>query len=273
MLFIKLEILKSFNRKQASVFAVVLTSMMLTACVTTTTGGFIVDASEDQAAADYVQLALAYFDNNDMSGARRHANNALDVDDEVSDAYQVLALIAEREGDRDLADSNFRRAISLDRDNSRARNNYAAMLFSQERYRESYAQLEMVASDTSYEGRALAFEGLGRSALRMGRLDDARSAFQRALQLDGNLFIAALELSLLEFDQKDYLSARRYYQSYLTIVEFLQLPHTPRAQLAGIQIEGYFQNEELVENFTLVLSTLYPSSPEYQQLQRLSDAN
>ena len=254
-------------------FAVVLTSMMLTACVTTTTGGFMVDASEDQAAADYVQLALAYFDNNDMSGARRHANNALDVDDEVSDAYKVLALIAEREGDRDLADSNFRRAISLDRDNSRARNNYAAMLFLQERYRESYAQLEMVASDTSYEGRALAFEGLGRSALRMGRLDDARSAFQRALQLDGNLFIAALELSLLEFDQKDYLSARRYYQSYLTIVEFLQLPHTPRALLAGIQIKGYFQNEELVENFTLVLSTLYPSSPEYQQLQRLSDAN
>ena len=128
----------------------------------------MVDASEDQAAADYVQLALAYFDNNDMSGARRHANNALDVDDKVSDAYQVLALIAEREGDRDLADSNFRRAISLDRDNSRARNNYAAMLFSQERYRESYEQLEMVASDTSYEGRALAFEGLGRSALRMG---------------------------------------------------------------------------------------------------------
>jgi type IV pilus assembly protein PilF len=131
----------------------------------------------------------------------------------------------------------------------------------------------MVASDTSYEGRALAFEGLGRSALRMGQLDDARSAFQRALQLDGNLFIAALELSLIEFGQRDYTSARRHYQSYLTIIEFLQLPHTPRALLAGIQIEGYFGNEEFVENFTLVLSTLYPNSPEYQQLLRLSDAN
>ena len=247
--------------------------MLLTACVTPTTGGFIVDASGDQAAADYVQRALAYFDNNDMSGARRHANNALDVDDKVSDAYQVLALIAEREGDRDLADSNFRRAISLDRDNSRARNNYAAMLFSQERYRESYEQLERVAGDTSYEGQALAFEGLGRSALRMDQVDDARIAFQRALQLDGNLIIAALELSLLEFGQKDYFSARRHYQSYLTIIEFLQLPHTPRALLAGIQIEGYFENEELVEILTLVLSTLYSSSPEYQQLQRLSDAN
>ena len=34
----------------------------------------MVDASEEQAAADYVQLALAYFDNRDMSAARRHAN-------------------------------------------------------------------------------------------------------------------------------------------------------------------------------------------------------
>ena len=116
----------------------------------------MVDASEDQAAADYVQLALAYFDNNDMSGARRHANNALDVDDRsFRRLYGVGTDLAEREGDRDLADSNFRRAISLDRDNSRARNNYAAMLFSQERFRESYEQLERVASDTSYEGRHL----------------------------------------------------------------------------------------------------------------------
>ena len=58
--------------------------------------------------------------------------------------YGVGTDFAAREGDRDLADSNL---SSCDqpwiRDNSRARNNYAAMLFSQERYRESYAQLEM----------------------------------------------------------------------------------------------------------------------------------
>ena len=273
MLFLEFEFEKSLNRKLARGLAVLLLSGALSCCVTTTTGGFMVDASEEQAATDYIQLALAYFDNRDMPAARRHVNNALDIDNRISDAYMVLAMISQHEGDLDLADSNYQRAISLDKDNSSARNNYAAMLFSQERFRESYEQLERVANDTSYEGRSLVFEGLGRSALRLGRQEEAKAAFQGALQLNENLFIAPLELALIYFDQEDYPRARQYYQNYLTTIQFLQLPHTPRALLAGIQIEGYFQNKEFVENFSLVLSTLYPTSPEYQVLQRLSDAN
>ncbi len=264
---------KLLIRKSISVVAALLMLSILVSCVTTTTGGFLADASDDQASADYVQLALAYFDENDMAGARRHVGNALDINDRFTDAYMVLAMIFEREGDLDLADANFRRAISLDRGNSRARNNYAAMLFSQERYRESFEQLELVANDTNYEGRALAFEGLGRSALRIDRQDDARNSFVRALQLNSNLYISALELAIIYFDQRDYQLARQTYQNYLTIVEFANLPHTPRALLAGIQIERYFQNEQLVENFSLILSTLFPDSPEYQIYQRLSDAN
>ena len=273
MLFLEFEFGRSLSRKLARVLAVLLLSGALSCCVTTTTGGFMVDASEERAATDYIQLALAYFDNRDMPGARRHVNNALDIDNGISDAYMVLAMIFQREGDLDLADSNYQRAISLDKDNSSARNNYAAMLFSQERFRESYEQLERVANDTSYEGRSLVFEGLGRSALRLGRQEEAKAAFQRALQLNENLFIAPLELALIYFDQEDYPRARQYYQNYLTTIAFLQLPHTPGALLAGIQIEGYFQNKEFVENFSLVLSTLYPTSPEYQRFQRLSDAN
>tara|TARA_B110000858_G_scaffold123333_1_gene140611 strand:- start:2224 stop:3036 length:813 start_codon:yes stop_codon:yes gene_type:complete len=270
MLFLEFGFGKLLSKNLAGLL---LLSSMLFSCVTTTTGGFMVDASEDQAANDYIQLALAYFDNNDMPGARRHVSNALDINDRISDAYMVLAMIFQREGDLDLADSNFRRSIKLDQDNSSARNNYAAMLFSQERFRESYEQLESVSNDTDYQGRSLVFEGLGRSALQLGRQDEAEVAFQRALKLNENLYIARLELALIYFDQQDYLNARQYYQSYLTTIQFLQLPHTPRALLAGIQIEGYFQSDELVENFSLVLSILYSTSPEYQTLQRLSNAN
>jgi len=273
MKFLKFGIEKLLTRRLAPALAIGLVALMLSSCVTTTTGGFMGDASDDQAAADYIQLALAYFDNNDMAGARRHATNALNISDRTSAAYMVLAMVFQREGDLELADENFRRAISLDRTNTRARNNYAALLFAQERYSESYEQLEVVANDTSYEGRALAFEGLGRSALRLDRPEDARSAFQRALQLNSNLYISALELSLIYYNEQDYLRARQFYQSYLTIMEYAQLPHTPRALLAGIQIEGHFENEALVENFTRVLSTLYPSSPENLFFQRLSDAN
>ncbi|MEX0964798.1 MAG: type IV pilus biogenesis/stability protein PilW [Pseudohongiellaceae bacterium] len=273
MKFLDLGIEKLLTTKLVPVLAIGLTSLLLTSCVTTTTGGFMVDASEEQAAADYIQLALAYYDNDDMVGARRHVNNALNINDRTSAAYMVLAMIFQREGDIELADSNFRRAISLNQENTRARNNYAALLFSQGRYQESYEQLTVVANDTSYEGRALAFEGLGRSALRLNRQQDAIAAFQRALQLNANLYISALELSLIYFGEQDYLRARQYYRSYLTIAEFSQIPHSPKALLTGIQIEGHFQNEQFVENFALVLSTLYPDSPENLIYQGLSDAN
>lgn len=258
--------------KFISRMSLLLAAAILGACVTTTTGGFLTDASEEQATQDYIQLAIAYYDADDMIGARRHINNALAINERSSEAHMVLALVLQREGDTDLADENFRRSISLDRDNSQSRNNYAALLFGQERYRDAYRQLERVAADTEYEGRAIAFENLGRAALRLDQDDDAQNAFERALQLNSNLYVSAVELSLLYLEQEDFSRARSSYQNYLTIVEFYNVPHTPRALLAGIQIEGHYDNQELVDNFVLILGTLYQSSPEYEIYQRLSNA-
>ena len=78
---------------------------------------------------------------------------------------------------------------------------------------------------------------------------------------------------MLQFENQDFNGAREVYQQYLTTVDFYNIPHTPRALLAGIQIEGHFQNTELVDDFSLNLSTLYQDSPEYETYQGISDAN
>ena len=247
---------------------------LLAGCVTTTTGGFNVEASDEEALENYIQLAVAYYDADDMPNARRHLNNALEIDERNSEAYNVLALIFQREGDLELAADNFQRSIRLDRDNSRARNNYAALLFALGDFESAYEQLAIVTEDTMYEGRAMAFENLGRSALSLGRDEDAELAFQRALQLNGNLYVSSVELALLRAKREDWQGARRAFQQYLTTADFFGLPHTPRALLAGITIESRFQNQDLVADFTRILTTLYRDSPEYAALQqRLSDAN
>ncbi len=246
---------------------------MPVSCVTTTTGGFNVDASDEQAVQDYIQLAVGYFDAGDLSGARRNVNNAIAIDSRNSDAHNILALIFQTEGDIDLAEENFRRAISLDRDNSRARNNYAALLFAADRHREAYEQLQRVTQDVNYEGRGMAFENLGRSALRIDRKEDAVAAFRRALQLNANLYISALELAILEADMENWQVARSYFQQYMTSADFFNIPHTPRALLAGIQIEQRFQNTDMVRRFGLLLTTLYQDSPEYLMYQRMNNAN
>lgn len=245
----------------------------LTSCVTTTTGGFNVEPSDERAVQDYVKLAIGYYDAGDLAGARRHINNALALNDRVSSIYNIQALVFQAEGDLDLAEENFQRAINLDRNNSRARNNYAVLLFSQNRYADAYEQLEQVTRDVNYEGRAIAFENLGRAALRIDRPADARAAFQRALQLNSNLYISALELSIMEADNENWDRARQLFQQYMTTVNFYNIPHTPRALLAGIKIEGKFHNAGLVEGFVRILTTLYKDSPEYLMYERLSNVN
>ncbi len=259
--------------RTSGLLTILLLAGMLSACVTTTTGGFNVEPSDEEALEDYVQLAVAYYDAGDLPGARRHINNALEIDDRNSDIYNVLALIFQREGDLDLAGDNFRRAIRLDRANSRARNNYAALLFSQGDYDEAFEQLQEVTADTMYEGRAIAFENLGRSAVALGRDAEAELAFERALQLNGNLYVSPVELALLRAKRQDWNSARQAFRQYLTTSEFYNIPHTPRALLAGISIESKFQNEELVTEFTRILSTLYRESPEFRAYLELTDVN
>ena len=56
-------------------------SLLLAACVTTSSGGFNPEVSEEEALDDYIQLAVAYYEANDMVRARRHINNALAIDD------------------------------------------------------------------------------------------------------------------------------------------------------------------------------------------------
>lgn len=134
---------------------------LLSACVTTTTGGFNTEPSAERAERDFVQLAIGYYEAGDMGAARRNINNALALNSRSSAAYNVLALVLQREGDVQLARDTFLRALELDAKNSRARNNYAALLFDIGEFEQSYRQLEIVANDTTYESRDLAFQNLG----------------------------------------------------------------------------------------------------------------
>ena len=98
----------------------------------------------------------------------------------------------------------------------------------------------------------MAFENLGRSALILGRLDDAERAFERALQINPNLYVPALELAKLSFDRGDFRTARALYSRFITNKDFYGLPHSPRSLWVGIQIEREFQNDEIVEGYARV---------------------
>lgn len=250
--------------------AIVGFALLLNACVTTTTGGFNTEPSEERAVRDFVQLATGYFEAGDMFAARRNVNNALAINNRSSSAHNVLALVLQREGDRDLAHETFQRALALDASNSQARNNYAAFLYEIGEYEQSYQQLETVANDTTYESRDRAFVNLGVSALRTSRPERAEYAFERALQLNGNAYPASLEMAQIKFEKGEFAQAMNYYKQYVTSSQFFNVVQTPRSLLLGVQLERRFDNEEGAAIYAVMLESLYRDSLEYQQYLNLN---
>jgi len=256
--------------RQRRYFAVALLFLLLGGCVTETTNApFGGSKSDAQALRDYIQLATGYIEQGDMPNARRHLNNAAALDSNNSDVFALWGLVYSREGEPDLADESFRRALRVDARNSQARNNYAAFLFAEERFDDAYEQLEQVVDDTTYSNRAQAFENLGLAALRLNRTTDAEYAFGRALQLNDRQLRSSLELANLNVQKPDALQARRYYGNYLTLLQLYRIPQTARGLWVGIQLENALGNGDNVRQYGTQLEQSFPASPEYQLYRQL----
>ncbi|MDC1436808.1 type IV pilus biogenesis/stability protein PilW [Gammaproteobacteria bacterium] len=247
---------------------IILLSVMLSSCVSETTGGF--SQADPQETLDvYLQLALGYVEQQDFAQARRHLNNATAIDPNNSDVYGIWGLVYTLEGDLGLADESFLRALRLDPENSQVRNNYAAFLFSNNRYQEAYDQLEQVVENTEYTGRSQAFENMGLAALQLNQLDDANFAFNRALQLNSNRIRSTLELADIGLQQENIQQAGRYYQSFLTLRQFFNVQQSARSLWIGIKLEqARGMNNQMLE-YGAILAELYPDSPEHELYQQL----
>ena len=253
-----------------SVILTALSLILLSACVTETTNPvFNVERSDEEALENYLQLAIGYLDQDDLPSAKRHLQNAANIDPDSSEMFGVWGLIYTREGEMDLADQYFRRSLRLDEGNSKVRNNYAAFLFAQRRPEDAYEQLERVVSDTEYDRRPQAFENMGVAALQLDRLEDAERAFSRAIQLNPNQLRSTLELTSINLDRGDVLQARAYWRSYLTLIQFYNRGHNPRSLLVGAQLEQALKNEDNALQYGEILRTNFPESPEYQAFQQL----
>ena len=235
----------------------------LTACVTETTGGFNAEVSDEQALRDYIQLATGYLEQNDLANTKRHLDNAARYDRNNSEILAIWGLVYSREGEEALADESFRRALRINTGNSQARNNYAAFLFANGRYEDAYEQLQRVVQDTEYPARPQAFENLGLAALRLDRIEDAESAFSRALQLNSNLLRSSLELANLNLDKNDVLQARAYYRNFLTLLQLDNTGQNARSLWIGIRLESAMGNIENANRYGALLESAFPNSPEY----------
>jgi type IV pilus assembly protein PilF len=236
----------------------------LAGCVTETDTVFTEAASPQKALEQRVALARQYIGERNWEDAKRNLKAAAAIDDSNAEVFEAFALVYQSTGEFELAEENFQRAIALDRQFSRARNNYAAFLYNQERFQEAEDQLELVIKDSLYNARPQAFINLGLCRLRLFDPVGAEEALLRALAMQPRSAIALLEVAQLRLDAGDSANASLYYDQYRSLVR----QQSARALWFGVRLARATGDGNAESSFALALANLYPKSAEYEAYLR-----
>lgn len=208
----------------------------------------------------YVQLGIGYLQKGETGPAKAPLKNALEIDSSAADAHVVLALVFQREKEPKLADEHFRKALAKNSQDARVLNNYGSFLFEQKRYKEALATYLLAAEDVLYPERARVFENLGITCMAMDNKQEAKNYFDRSLRLNSRQPRALLEMASLSYDERQYVPARGYYESFSQIAK-----QNARSLLLGARLAKVFEDHDRAATLGLQLRRLYPGTPEYQQ--------
>jgi type IV pilus assembly protein PilF len=250
---------KIANYQSVSLSVVLILLVMLAGCITTKNYRGPIDKKKSE--DNYVQLGMAYFQQNNRDAARRNFERALAIDSDSAQANNGMALLYQMNGEFELAEKYFLKAISADDNYTQAQSNYGTFLYQQMRYPEAYDVFEELTQDLSYGGRAYALSDLGLTALKLGKRDEAKSIFRRSLNIDNKVSTSTLELAEIYFDEKNYVESKRYLHQYSLLVT----RHSPRSLWLGIRIGRIFGDKDKEASYALALKNLYPYSDEYLQ--------
>ena len=168
----------------------------------------------------------------DLVTAEKYARTALRNDPNSSDAYTLLAVIADANGRHAEAGASYMRAAELAPESGGALNNYGAWLCANGRVPESLAWFDSALRDPAYGTPAAALANAGRCALDAGQVDRARRDLRAALEQDPANPVALEALARSEFRSGRYMEARAFSERRLAAAA-----PTAEALLLASQIE------------------------------------
>lgn len=240
-----------------------LLATVLTGCVTSGKQDPLkTEKGRDEARDAFIQLGLGYLRAGNAEQAKVPLRQALELDPSSADAHTALAAVYQTEMEPQLAETEYRKALSSRSDDARILNNYGGFLFEQKRYKEAYDVYIKAAEDGLYPERSRIFENLGLVSLQLKQREQAKEYFEKAIRLNRNQPSALIEMAELNYQDRQYVPARAYYQEYLK-----QGPQTARSLLLGIRLAKIFDDRDTAASYGLQLKRLYPASPEYQAYQ------
>ena len=218
------------------------------------------DKGRSEARQAYVQLGLGYLQQGMTEQAKVPLRKALELDKNDPDTNAALALVFQSEMEYALAEHAFRTALNGRPGDARILNNYGSFLFERQRYLEASDQFQKAAADNLYPERSRIYENLGITSLKLGQRETGRQQLEKALRLNPRQPRALLEMAEMAYQDKQYVTARDFYDRFS-----LLSGQNARSLLLGARLASVFDERTPTANHGQQLQRLYPGTPEYQQ--------
>jgi len=142
------------------------------------------DADPDRRARTRLELAAAYFANNQPEVALPEVNRAIAANPNLGQGYNLRGLINAALGKDDAAESDFRRALVINPRDPDALQNYGWYLCQHNRHDEAAAQFALALALPARRDSSRTWLAQGVCQARAGKLDEAEKSLQRSYQMD-----------------------------------------------------------------------------------------
>ncbi|MCU7890061.1 MAG: type IV pilus biogenesis/stability protein PilW [Candidatus Thiodiazotropha sp. (ex Lucinoma aequizonata)] len=162
----------------------------------------------------YVEVGMAYMHDGQSAIAMQKLKKALDVDDEFSEAHNVMAILYEQLGERDRAGEHYDRAVELDERDSFIRNARGSYYCRRGKFEEVGLDFQRALSNPLYPTPWVALTNAGLCVERTGDNTKAENFYRRALIANPKYATALFQMAKISLQQQKNLSARAYLERF-----------------------------------------------------------
>lgn len=213
-----------------------------------------------------MQLAVGYFEQNQLPVALDEIKKALAADPDYAEAYGVRALIYMRMGETALADDNFKRALQLAPNNPDIANNYGSFLCQTDRVAESFRWFDAALASRQYSSPVKAMTNAGSCALKSRNYERAEQYLLQALQLAPDQPSISASLARVYYERRDYVRANFFITRLGKAARADSLPAD--VLWLAIRVQHRLGDKGAEEGWATQLRRHHAASPEYAAYQR-----
>lgn len=244
--------------------AVLVFSALLTACVTTTTGPFTEKVSEKKALESYIALGYGYLADGKVALAKQRTERALEIDPNNAEAHTVMAMIWQQEGELELAEKHFEKALSERDDIAKTNHLYGEFLMSQGKYLQAITSLKRVSLELDYPDRPKTYQDLGLCYLQTQQPELALTAFKKAQRLDPSMPEPHYQAANLAFEKGEFEYAIKSFDAFRRLVATGKARHSAETVYLGIRLARHLKDRKAETAYVKMLYRDYRATPQFQ---------